>query len=65
MKISIKKEFEKSYLDVEDLKELFDDISIIKYYTIEDNKDGSFILTVYDKNQNIIKPKKSINENTP
>ena len=65
MKISIKKESGEHYLDIEDLKKLFDDTSIIKYYTIESFEDGSFSLVVYDKNENIIMPKKSINENTP
>jgi hypothetical protein len=43
-----------TYLDLEDLKDLFD-ISKVEYYDLEE-ENGSLILRVYDKDKNLIKP---------
>lgn len=59
MKVQIKKDLESEdyYLDVNDLSELFDDISIVEYYTIEEREDNSLVLSFFDKDNNKVYPK--------
>jgi hypothetical protein len=58
MSVNIKKDEETGefYIDIQDLKELFEDISIIDSYVFEELDDGGFSLQFYDKNDNIVHP---------
>lgn len=58
MKVQIKKDEESGeyYFDVNDIKDIVD-ISIIDKYDMEKREDGSFSLTFYDINGNVIIPK--------
>lgn len=60
MSVKIKKDEETGeyYIDIEDLKELFEDISVIDSYVFEELEDGEFSLQFYDKDENIVYPVK-------
>ncbi len=45
------------YFDVNDLKDLFDDASIIDQYSMEWRDDGSVIIEFFDKDNNKVIPK--------
>jgi hypothetical protein len=53
MKITIKQQDGQSYLDLDDFKNIID-ISQVEYYTLEDLGNGSFAVTFYDKDKNMI-----------
>ena len=46
------------YFDVTDLSDLFDDVSLVDSYSLENKDDGSIILEFFDKDNNKISPKK-------
>jgi hypothetical protein len=58
IKATVKKDEESGeyYFDILDLADLFEDISIIEYYTMEESVDGVFTLELFDKNNNKIYP---------
>ncbi len=45
------------YFDVNDLRDLFEDASIIDQYSMETRDDGSIILEFFDKDNNKVIPK--------
>lgn len=59
MNLKIKKDEEtgEHYLDINDLSDLFDDISSIEYYTIEERDDNSIAISFFDENNNKVYPK--------
>jgi len=59
MNLKIKKDEEtgEHYLDINDLSDLFDDISLIEYYTIEERDDNSIAISFFDENNNKVYPK--------
>lgn len=60
MSVKVKKDEETGefYIDIQDLKELFEDISIIDSYVFEELEGGEFSLQFYDKDENIVYPVK-------
>lgn len=59
MNITVKKDENTGeyYIDVNDLVDLFEDVSQIEYYTMDEKEDGSLLLEFFDKQNNNIKPK--------
>ena len=59
MNITIKKDEATGeyYIDLNDLAELFDDISVVEYYTIDEKDDGSLALEFFDKDDKKVEPK--------
>ena len=59
MNITIKKDEESGehYIDLNDLAELFDDISVVEYYTIDEKEDGSLSLEFFDKDNKKVEPR--------
>lgn len=59
MNITIKKDEESGehYIDLNDLAELFDDISVVEYYTIDEKEDGSLSLEFFDKDDKKVEPR--------
>lgn len=45
------------YFDVNDLKDLFEDASIIDQYSLESRDDGSVIIEFFDRDNNKVIPK--------
>ena len=45
------------YFDVNDLRDLFEDASIIDQYSMETRDDGSIIIEFFDKDNNKVIPK--------
>lgn len=60
MNITLKKDEEtgESYIDIADLAELFEDISIVDHYVLTEHDDGSISLQFFDKDENVVNPKK-------
>ncbi len=56
LKIRKNEDTGESYIDVEDLRELFEDVSVIEYYEMTENEDGYLILQFFDKNANVVVP---------
>jgi hypothetical protein len=44
------------YIDIKDLSDMFEDVSLIEYYTLEKNTEGVLTLEVFDKCKNKISP---------
>lgn len=44
------------YIDIKDLSNMFEDASLIEYYTLEKNTEGVLTLEVFDKCKNKISP---------
>lgn len=59
MKLTIKKDegSGEHYIDFNEIAHLFDDISKIDSYEIEESEDGSVALSFFDKDMNRIMPK--------
>lgn len=59
--IEIKKDEESGeyYFDFNDLKDLFEDSSIVDQYSLEWKDDGSVVMEFFDKDGNKILPKKA------
>ena len=58
MNLKIKKDEDSGdcYIDVEDLRDLFEDVSVIEYYEMTENEDGYLVLQFFDKNANVVVP---------
>lgn len=59
MNVSIKKDPETGelFIDTEDLKTFFENISTIEYYIIEESTDNDIAISFFDKNNNRVYPK--------
>lgn len=59
--IEVKKDEESGeyYFDFNDLKDLFEDSSIVDQYSLEWKDDGSVVMEFFDKDGNKILPKKA------
>lgn len=59
MNVSIKKDLDSGefYIDLYELQDYFDDISIIEYYKLEQFEDGNITLSFFDKNNETVNPK--------
>lgn len=57
MKIQIKKSDDgEHYIDINDFKDIVD-IDKVGYYNLESRDDGSLMVTFYDDDKNVIKPR--------
>jgi hypothetical protein len=58
--ITLKKDEESGevYIDMDDLVDCFDDISIIDGYEIEEMEDNSIAIRFYDVKGNVVNPRK-------
>lgn len=59
MNVSIKKDPDSGefYIDLYELQDYFDDISVIEYYKLEQFENGNIALSFFDKNDETVKPK--------
>lgn len=57
--ITIKKSDDgEHYIDINDFKDIVD-IDKVEYYKLESKDDGTLIVTFYDNDKNIIKPREA------
>lgn len=56
--LKIKKDEESGelYIDFNDIFDMFEDPSIVEYYTMEETDNGNIILEFFDKNKNTVLP---------
>lgn len=44
------------YIDFNDIADMFEDPSIVEYYTVEERDGGSIVLEFFDKDENPVLP---------